>query len=162
MKRPEDWLMAKAFNLYSDLVPEPSRAYLEMLFSKDVSKSSIPALAVSGWWNHLPWPNVWNCVWGRMDSPYQNISWMAWNFLWRTTVSVRNCLSHIFLLNCRARDLIANLIPQSLKRECSIWMMYLHGGSLGYSWLLYYSCGKWLLHIIAYYYCLFIFQCFTN
>lgn len=57
MKRPEDWLMAKAFNLYSDLVPEP-RAYLEMLFSKDISKNSITAMAVSGWCNHLPLPNV--------------------------------------------------------------------------------------------------------
>lgn len=57
MKRPEDWLMAKAFNLYSDLVPEP-RAYLEMLFSRDISKNSITAMAVSGWCNHLPLPNV--------------------------------------------------------------------------------------------------------
>lgn len=40
--------MAKAFNLHSDLFPEP-RAYLEMLFSKDISKNSITAMAVSGW-----------------------------------------------------------------------------------------------------------------
>lgn len=142
MKRPEDWLMAKTFTLYSDLVPEPRRAYLEMLFSKDMSMISITVLAVSGCCNHLPLPNVWNCVWGWMDSLYQNISWMAWNFLWGITFSVRNCLSHIFFLNCRAWDLIANLILQSLKRGCSIWMMYLHGWSLGYLGVLYYLCGK--------------------
>lgn len=161
MKRPEDWLMAKAFNLYSDLVPEP-RAYLEMMFSKDISKNSITAMAVYGWCNHLPLPNVWNLVWGRMNSLYQNISWVAWTFLSGITFSFRNCLSHVPLLSCKAWYLIANLILQSLKRGCSIWMAYLHQGSFGFQE----SC---ITHVendffISYHLttALFIFQCFTD
>lgn len=119
-------------------------------------------MAVYGWCNHLPLPNVWNLVWGRMNSLYQNISWVAWTFLSGITFSFRNCLSHVPLLSCKAWYLIANLILQSLKRGCSIWMAYLHQGSFGFQE----SC---ITHVendffISYHLttALFIFQCFTD
>lgn len=40
MKKPEDYLMAKAFNLNSDLVPEP-RAYLEIVCFPKIYQSTL-------------------------------------------------------------------------------------------------------------------------